>query len=455
MARTAEQPAAHDGNDSPLASRRRFLRAAVLGAGALVLGACSKRATEGESAEANESEEAAAVPRLPSAEPVVRVRLRALDPGERVTLGPAGQWLRVSAPDEARTLAVLRGPLEVFRRDGAWSVVDGRGFSPWVTDAGAIAIAPLRDAEATMQIDGKAYPGAISLHARTDRHADAFDLISHVALESYLPGVLARELYNHWHQETHTAQAIAARSFAVAEAWFWQRRRHYDLVAGEASQMYDGITTHAKSLEAVRATRGVVLAYHDQVVPGYYSASCGGLAATALDAISDSPINNVPPLMGHAGECPCAQLDQQRWSVTQDISTLTARLQAFGKAYNLAALTDLERIGAIELSASNPHGRPTQFRMIASASQQVEIAAERLRWAANFADTPLPRKERLLSSFVEPQLGGSRVTFHGRGHGHGAGLCQYGAEAMAKSGMPYIDIIKWFYPGVEIVGTYS
>src|SRR5690606_18582912 len=110
---------------------------------------------------------------------------------------------------------------------------------------------------------------------------------------------------------------------------------------------------------------------------------------------------------------------------------------------------------AIELSASNPHGRPTQFRMIASASQQVEIAAERLRWAANFADTPLPRKERLLSSFVEPPRGGSRVTFHGRGHGHGAGLCQDGAEAMAKSGMPYIDIIKWFYPGVEIVGTYS
>ena len=437
-------------------SRRWFLRAAAISAGSLFVAGCSRGEAEAVSAADATAPEPDPIPRPPVAEPIVRVRVRAVVPSNPpIEIGPNEEWLRVVALQEERTLAVLRGPLQLSRRDGAWSLVDGRGFTPWITDAEAIGISPLRDAAPVLHVDGKAYPGTLHLHARTDRHADAFDVVTHAALEAYLPGVLVRELYNHWHQETHTAQAIAARSFAICEAAFWQKRRHFDLTNSESSQMYEGLTTHEKSLQAVRSTRGVVLAYRDQLVPGYYSASCGGLAATALDAINDTFVNDVPPLMGHGGEDVCTSLEKHRWDVTHSIGTLVGRIAAFGKAYEHRSLAGVEHIEGIELSRVNEHGRPTHFHINTGAGQIIEIAAERLRWAANFTEEPLTLKEQLLSSFVEPRSDSARMTFHGRGHGHGAGMCQHGAEIMAKNGTSALEILKWYYPGVEIVGSYG
>lgn len=460
MARIAEgHPEDRDKATTPPTSRRWFLRAAALTATSLVVAACSKKhAPEDEHAQTDPELEpdVGEIPRPPTHEPIVRVRLRSvMPPADPIEIGPQQQWLRISEPTEDQTLAVLRGPVQLSRREGAWALVDGRGFSPWMSDAASIRISPLRDPEPIVLVDGKAYPGVVQLHSRLDRHADAFDLVNHVPLEKYIPGVLARELYNHWHQETHTAQAVAARTFAITESVFWQTRRHFDVTNTEASQMYDGLTTHEESLEAVRTTRGVVLAYRDQLVPGYYSSSCGGLAARAVDAISTNPINDVPPLHGHFGEDACTSLQQQRWDVTHAISTLGDRIAAFGKAYNHQSLAEIGRIESVDMSETNEHGRPTRFAIRMGAAPRIEMLAEQLRWAANFTEEPLSSKERLLSSFVEPATGQSHITFHGRGRGHGAGLCQYGAEMMARNGTRAMEMLKFYYPGVEVVGSYA
>lgn len=441
-------------------SRRWFLCAAGLTTASIVVG-CSRKSNapsegEGATGEASPEPEPEPIPGLPTVEPVVRVRLGSMDArDEPVEIGPPGAWLRIGDPEPDQTLAVLRGPVRVNRRDGAWSVVDARGFSPWTSESSTLRISPLRDAEPVSMVDGKAYPGYVQVHAGLDGDADAFDLVNHVPLEPYLPGVLVRELYNHWHIETHTAQAIAARTFAIAESVFWKRRRHFDVTNTQASQVYDGLTTHESSLEAVRATRGVVLAYHDKLVPGYYSSSCGGLAARAVDAIGTNPINDVPPLYGAAGEDACASLELQRWNVTHGNKMLAERMAAFGQAYNDNALAAIEHVDSVELSATNEHGRPTRFAIHTGGYKPIEMRAEALRWAANFTDAPLSAKERLLSSFVDPQTSRSRITFHGRGRGHGAGLCQYGAEMMARGGSGAMEILTRYYPGVEIVGSYG
>ena len=43
----------------------------------------------------------------------------------------------------------------------------------------------------------------------------------------------------------------------------------------------------------------------------------------------------------------------------------------------------------------------------------------------------------------------------GHGHGHGVGLCQYGARALAEEGMGHAEILRWYYPGVELVTAYT
>jgi stage II sporulation protein D len=47
------------------------------------------------------------------------------------------------------------------------------------------------------------------------------------------------------------------------------------------------------------------------------------------------------------------------------------------------------------------------------------------------------------------------AVFDGRGYGHGAGMCQYGAETLARSGRSYDEILAWYYPGVELTRGYS
>ena len=48
----------------------------------------------------------------------------------------------------------------------------------------------------------------------------------------------------------------------------------------------------------------------------------------------------------------------------------------------------------------------------------------------------------------------SAVTFSVTGYGHGVGMSQYGANALARQGKPYEEILKWYYTGIEL-GRYS
>ena len=103
---------------------------------------------------------------------------------------------------------------------------------------------------------------------------------------------VAGELYAHWKFQTRAAQAIAARSFAVSEHVHYARSRDYDVTSTASSQVYVGLVKHHDTHRAVEATRGVVLGWEGMLVPGYYSACCGGLAATAADAIGGHPAND-------------------------------------------------------------------------------------------------------------------------------------------------------------------
>jgi stage II sporulation protein D len=84
------------------------------------------------------------------------------------------------------------------------------------------------------------------------------------------------------------------------------------------------------------------------------------------------------------------------------------------------------------------------------------IPARMLRPALDFAgggraapSTPLH------SSNITVDISGDAVRIAGRGHGHGAGLCQYGAEALARQGADHRAILRWYYPQVELVRAYD
>jgi stage II sporulation protein D len=387
----------------------------------------------------------------------MRVRVfKARGPQAGASIGREQQWLRVGAATRQGAEVVLRGPVEVRAGAQRWSIVDAKGVQASVEGLESVQVAALATAQPVVTISDRAYPGSLEFVARSDLGEGAFDVINVVAMEAYLPGVVAGELFDHWRLQTRAAQAVAARSFAASERAQAAGRRAYDVTNTPHSQVYHGLVDHEETLEAVAMTRGVVLAYEGLLVSGYYSSCCGGLAASAVDAIGHNPINDTTPLHGRQGVDVCTEAKIARWTIERPVETLTRRFAAWGDHRRRPELAGLGEIASIEIIEQNRHGRPTRYAVTDKSRRRVELAAHHLRSAANYAGPGLtPPKRPLWSSHVSVTLRESTVVFDGRGYGHGVGMCQYGAETLARSGQRYEEILAWYYPGAELVRGYS
>jgi stage II sporulation protein D len=396
-------------------------------------------------------------PAVPEGEPRMRVRVlkaRGAEAGAR--LGQQRQWLRVGPAGREGAVVVLRGPLEIRAGADRWSVVDASGADAPTESLEPLEVVALGTKQPVVKLFEQAYPGSIELVARDDLDDGAFDAINVVEMEAYLPGVVAGELFDHWRLQTRAAQAVAARSFAASERAQARGRRAYDVTNTPHWQVYRGQVDHSETLEAVEMTRGVVLAYEGLLVAGYYSSCCGGLAASAVDAIGRHPINDTRPLHGRRGVDVCTEAKIARWTIERPVQTLSRRLAAWGDMRRRSQLAQLQGIASVEAIERNEHGRPTRYEVTDRSRRGVQLTAYELQAAANYAAPGLSApKHPLWSSHVSVTIRDAAAVFDGRGYGHGAGMCQYGAETLARSGRSYDEILAWYYPGVELTRGYS
>ncbi len=120
------------------------------------------------------------------------------------------------------------------------------------------------------------YRGSIQI----DVSAGKLRAINMVGLEQYLYGVVPSEMPYTWAPEALKAQAIAARSYALAT----RRTGAFDLYPDTRSQVYLGIEHEKPSTNAaVNATAGQVVLYDGQVAKTYFFSSSGGRTASAED----------------------------------------------------------------------------------------------------------------------------------------------------------------------------
>lgn len=340
------------------------------------------------------------------------------------------------------TVGYTAGKLWIRQADGGALAWEGPNVSLRIESAPG----------ASLRYEQAPFPGFLRLHVSADRK---LDLVNHVPIEQYLPGVLARELYTSWHPEAYRAQAIAARSYAL---WEMSRdmNREYDLESTQASQAYIGLTGNRRAIEAVQDTRGVVLSFDGQLLAAYYSSSCGG---TGQDSGLVFPKGqDLPPLKGREHGACCAAAKQYRWGpIDRDASDLLARFAAWGEA-NKVSIAQIKSIKSIDITAANSVGRPARFTITESTGRRHTLSAEDFRVACNYSGpgvTALAGELRLLSSHVTPQVLGSTVRFtDGRGYGHGVGLCQWGTQNLASQGYDAPSILAFYYHGAQLVRLY-
>lgn len=132
-------------------------------------------------------------------------------------------------------------------------------------------------AGATLTLDGKGYRGQL----RVTTAPKTLQVVDVVGLDNYLLGVIAGEMPKEWPAAALQAQAVAARSYALASL---VKDRDFDLYADPRSQMYYGVGAETPATTAaVQATKGQVLTYGGKVVMAFYYSSSGGRTASSAD----------------------------------------------------------------------------------------------------------------------------------------------------------------------------
>ena len=390
----------------------------------------------------------------PTGEPNIRVRVAALR-GEPVQLSHPTGWLWLKG-ENAQAGRTFRAPIAIYPVDDGWRIVEANGTTQAsnfrLKESGALQVEAPKNSRGEIQFGGSAYLGTAKIVRRADIDANASDLVFIVPLEEYLPGVLAKELFKGWQPITYQAQAIAARSYAACEMEWWRNRRHYDVVAGQASQAWVGATSDAKSLDAVASTRGEYLVFDGRVVPAYYSSCCGGLPSSAVDSIRDGTWTQIAPLYvtqkGRRTQC-CEKAPTAKWQASFSIAETVDRMNQWSKQAGRKELGPMNGIKTFVVGERNSVGRSMSFFITDRRGKRFIWDAGDFRVAMNAGAAS--SRDSLKSSALDPRIDSGRLMLDGRGHGHGAGMCQYGAEFMAKSGTSASAILQRYYPGATIV----
>lgn len=288
-----------------------------------------------------------------------------------------------------------------------------------------ISIQPQRDA--AIYINNRRFRGNIDI-IRTEKIQ--LLVVNHLDIEDYLYGVLYHEVSPYWPKEALKAQAIAARTFALYQSRF-NKGDDYELTSTVYSQLYGGRTSERyRTNRIVNQTEGEVLVYKGELFPAYYHADCGGHTEDAREIWGI----DIPPLRGVV--CPyCKKSPHFLWKQRIPLSDIEAKLSKQGKIVG--------KISSITPLARNKSNRIAKLR-ISGSKGVVSLSGYRFRLyigpnlirSTNFTVTITPEGEALFSGF---------------GWGHGVGFCQWGAYFMAKQGYRHEEILKYYYPGAEIV----
>jgi stage II sporulation protein D len=341
---------------------------------------------------------------------------------------------------------------------------------------GRVILTPQEDAEITLtsleRTDGQpSYGGRLEILDTED----GIVLINEIYLEDYLKKVVPSEMPGSFELEALKVQAVCARTYAYTQ----MKNNRYSSYGAQIDdstnyQVYNNVDPEPRAEQAVRDTYGKLLMYNGRPISAYYfSTSCGN---TTDGSVWDMDPEDVPYLKSVALQSSRKSYDWSkesefaayikrnnvksydsdslyfRWKMTTTADRLAQTFDGIG---TITSVTVTKRGGggvALELQIRGTDGEMT---ISGQNSIRAALGDETLSLIRNDGSTSTGWSS-LPSAFlvVEPdgrdENGIQKFTIYGGGYGHGAGMSQNGAQGMAKEGMKYDEILKFFYEGVSI-----
>ena len=256
-------------------------------------------------------------------------------------------------------------------------------------------------------------------------------------LEEYLVGVVLSEMLPSFAEETFKAQAVAARTFAIRMMYggkhddcslcsnasccqAWNSRQTLKTKLGARFDEY-----WEKAQKAVRETQGEVLLYDGKLIEAVYFSCSGGTSEPAV-AVWGTDVPYLQSVQSPGEESSGKYASEVRVPFQEFRSRLSRH-----NAEVWFAVMPQDWLGEVRRSAGG-------------GVESMELGG------VKFSGTQLRKIFGLASTLFDVAIGNGEVIFSVRGYGHRVGMSQYGADAMARQGKTYREILCHYYTGVSI-----
>jgi len=297
-------------------------------------------------------------------------------------------------------------------------------------------------------------------------------VINDIGIEDYLTCVISSEMSASAPLEFLKAHAVISRSWLLAqingsvkasgegkkdtpkELITWQDHEDhefFDVCADDHCQRYQGITKVSTSTarEAIESTWGEVLAYEGQVCDARFSKCCGGKTEIFSTCWEDVDVPYLRSFKDKFCDTEDAAIlanvlpnfDQEtkdfyRWEVRYTYTELS-KIVRERTGMNYGKIVDLRPI------ERGPSGRIKKLKIVGSRKSRIIGKELEIRRTLS--------RSHLYSSAFEVETTPEGFILHGKGWGHGVGMCQIGAAVMGHLGYTYKDILLYYYRGADIV----
>jgi len=303
-----------------------------------------------------------------------------------------------------------------------------------------IRLASLQSKTQIMNFGKEKFKGKI--HIQTSEKFNGCDVINETSLEDYLATLLSKEMNSKWPIEALKAQAVAARSYAYHKIKTKQVSKnkgyntYYDLENSEKHQVNGSYFDATRStFQAAKKTEGEVLVQKNgKMVPVFFHSKCGGKTRRP-DQVWANRIDGYTSVA-----CPfCHEHGKENWTGAVPKQKLYASLKNILKSYN-KKFTDKDEVRIID-----DHLKASQIKFYVGDEFQV-VKKSKLR--STLGRDVLPSNYFLLTQ------SNNEFKMIGSGYGHGVGMCQFGAKELALQGYTYVQILKHYFPDLNLKKIY-
>lgn len=277
----------------------------------------------------------------------------------------------------------------------------------------------IRKAAAKTIVNGSKYSGEIEIW----KGKEGYFLINVIHLEDYVKGVVASEVGIHWPEESLKAQAVLARTYAVAHIIRNRTKNFYDVTSSVFHQVYKEYEGAKEVEKAVNETKGEILTYNGEPIMAFYH-SCSVERTEDPKEVFGKDFPYLKPV-----DVPSTPSPYTLWEKKISFETLEKVLS-------------MKKISDVKIATYTSTGRVKELEFSDGKNKKLIKTTELrrlLQWTA------LP--STMITSIRVEDDG---VVFEGKGYGHGVGMCQWCAFQMAQEGKSYKEILQYFYPGTEI-----